>query len=110
MCSTLPHLAFLILASVASFSVPGRADVAGVLRTEGALTVNTSTGAAPPKTAQAAGDYYVFDRRRVPLLRSEEVVGVRFAAGTSRSTMDERETVGTAKVQRACVAIRRHKE
>ena len=89
MSSMFPRVAFLVLASVALSSLAGRADAVEVLRTQGAPTVNTSVGVAPPETALDAGDYYVFDGRRVPLLRSEEVVGVRFAAGASKSTVDE---------------------
>ncbi len=110
MCSPLARSAFLVLASLALCTVPGRADVVEALRTEGAPTANTPVDVAPPETALDAGDYYVFDGRRVPLLRSEETVGVRFAAGVSKSTGDEREIVGTAEVQRARMAVRRHKE
>ena len=89
MSSMFPRVAFLVLASVALSSLAGRADAVEVLRTQGDSTVNTSVDVAPPETTLDAGDYYVFDGQRVPLLRSEEVVGVRFAAGVSKSTVDD---------------------
>ena len=89
MCPFLPRVAVLVVASVTLSSPPGRADVVDVLRPEGAPTASTEVQTAPLETALDAGDFYVFDGERVPLLRSEEVVGVRFAAGASKSTVEE---------------------
>ncbi len=78
MVSTRSRLTFLFLAAITLSSHPGRAQRVETLRSEGTWTASTRMESAPTENGLDAGDYYIFEGRRMPLRRSEEVMGVRF--------------------------------
>lgn len=69
--------------------VGGGAEVVEELRTIETQARSGQLDLSLPREPVDMGDYYVADGRKVPLLRSQEVVAVRFEVNTDKATADD---------------------